>query len=247
MNIQNATILKNECIAKDTYRMVLEPDDMVAMLPGQFVNIKLDGFMLRRPISICSIDADTYTLLYKIVGDGTLRMSQLHEGDVLDVFEGLGNPFPIFEQEETILIIGGGIGVPPLYEVAKQYRLLDKKVNVVLGFNDASYVILENEFSELGCNVYIATMDGSYGATGTVMDAIKHFNVEEGLVYSCGALGMLKAVDLAYSKGYLSFESRMACGMGACMGCVCKDKEDKDLYYRICKEGPVFELGKVDF
>ena len=145
------------------------------------------------------------------------------------------------------LLIGGGVGVPPLYELAKQYRRIDRKVDVVLGFNDAQSVFYADEFAALGCAVHVATMDGSAGVKGTVIDAIDAAGIQIDFVCSCGPVPMLKAVEARYSRGYMSFESRMACGIGACMACVAKDRKEADLYHRICKEGPVFPIGKVEF
>lgn len=246
MRISQDTIISNDKIAKDTYQMVLQPDEMPVILPGQFVNIKIDGLMLRRPISVCSVDETTYMIIYKVVGDGTKKLSEMSVGKVLDVLEPLGSSFPIHEELDEVLLIGGGVGVPPLYEVAKQYRKMNKQVAVVLGFNDMESKFYDIEFRRLGCSVYIATMDGTSGIKGTVIDCIKEYGLKTDVVYSCGPMRMLEAVNNNYSKGYLSFEARMACGMGACMGCVCKDSKDKELYYRICKEGPVFEIGKVE-
>lgn len=243
-----AKIIDNACIAKDTYRMELETEIAKQMKPGQFVNIQIDGFLLRRPISICSIEDDThFVIIYKVVGDGTAQLSKMHAGRHLDVFGPLGSSYPLHEDEKAILLIGGGVGVPPLYELAKQYRRLQAQVYVVLGFNDVDSVFYETAFKELGCDVYVATMDGSYGVKGSVMDAIKAHHITCDFTCSCGPRAMLKAIEATYSRGYMSFESRMACGMGACMACVAKDKKDADLYHRICKEGPVFPIGKVEF
>lgn len=238
-------VLSNHKIAQDTYLMKINAGMSKQMLPGQFVNIKVDGFMLRRPISISSIDSTGFTIVYKVVGGGTEKLATLKSQDTINIFGPLGSFYPIHNELDEVLLIGGGVGVPPLLEVAKQYRKLDKKVNVVLGFNDVHAKFYEDEFTNLGCATYIATMDGSYGTKGTVMDAIKENNITSDFVYSCGPMPMLRAVESAYTKGYTSFEARMACGIGACMGCVCKDKKDESIYYRICKEGPVFEIGKV--
>ena len=171
----------------------------------------------------------------------------MDKGQTLNVFGPLGHGYPIEEKEDSILLIGGGVGVPPLYELAKQYRRLDKKVDVVLGFNDRGSLFYEEEFKALGCRVYVATMDGSYGTKGTVMDAIDEAGITTDFVCSCGPVPMLKAVEARYQRGYVSFESRMACGIGACMACIAKDKKEEELYHRICKEGPVFPIGKVAF
>lgn len=245
MKVEKSRIEENTCIALDTYKMVLHSQLGKEMQPGQFINIKVNGFTLRRPISISSIEDERYTIVYKVVGEGTKVLSSMKTGAKIDVLGPLGTGFPIHEEQDCILIVGGGVGVPPLYEVAKRYRQLNKNVEVVLGFNDAQSIFYEDEFVQLGCNVSIATMDGSYGTKGTVLDAIKAKSIQNDFIYSCGPMPMLRALEANYTKGYTSFEARMACGIGACMGCVCKDKEDGELYYRICKEGPVFPIGKV--
>lgn len=248
MKCEVATILSNEEIAKDTYRMEMQAEIAADMQPGQFVNIQIDSFFLRRPISICDvIDPQHFVIIYKVVGDGTKRLSLMDKGQTLNVFGPLGHGYPIEEKEDSVLLIGGGVGVPPLYELAKQYRRLDKKVDVVLGFNDRGSLFYEEEFKALGCRVYVATMDGSYGTKGTVMDAIDEAGITTDFVCSCGPVPMLKAVEERYQRGYVSFESRMACGIGACMACIAKDKKEEELYHRICKEGPVFPIGKVAF
>lgn len=248
MEREIARVLENEEIAKDTYRILLKASIAKQMQPGQFVNLAIDTFFLRRPISICEvIDDQHFIMVYKVVGDGTKALSKLQAGDALDVFGPLGHGYPIEANEKEVLLIGGGVGVPPLYELAKRYRAINTHVSVVLGFNDQDAVFYEDEFKRLGCTVVIATMDGSYGIKGTVMDAIDAMNIKTEFVCSCGPLPMLKAVEARYHRGYISFESRMACGMGACMACIAKDKQEADLYHRICKEGPVFPLGKVAF
>ncbi len=238
-------VRSNECIASDTYKMVIESAYTKDIKPGQFMNLKVNGFILRRPISINSIEDDSYTIIYKVVGDGTQALSTMQSLDRIDVLGPLGSDFPLHEDKDQFLLVGGGVGVPPLYEVAKRYKAMQKDVVVVLGFNDKDAVFYEAEFKALGCPVYIATMDGSYGVKGTVLDAITQYEITNDFLYSCGPMPMLRALENAYTKGYTSFEARMACGIGACMGCVCKDKTDSDIYYRICKEGPVFEVGKV--
>ena len=248
MEVKNITVMSNEKIAKDTYRMEFEYSNAREMRPGQFVNLKIDGFMLRRPISISDIvDRTHFAIVYKVVGDGTEALTELKAGDEVDMFGPLGSYYPMHEDIDSVLLIGGGVGVPPLFELAKKYRKIKRHVEVVLGFNDKESVFYEEEFKNLGCEVYVATMDGSYGIKGTVMDAISEANITTDFVCSCGPVPMLKAVEEKYSKGYMSFESRMACGMGACMACVAKDKKEENLYHRICKEGPVFPIGKVEF
>lgn len=248
MQEEKGQILSNQKIAKDTYRMEIQANIAEQMKPGQFVNVQVEGYMLRRPISISSVeDKDRFVIVYKVVGDGTKKLSTMTDQQTIDVFGPLGSSYPIYEDEEEVLIIGGGVGVPPLYELAKQYRKLNKTVYVVLGFNDADSVFYEQEFKALGCNVYVATMDGSYGTKGTVIDAIDAHHITCDFTCSCGPRPMLKAVEARYTRGYMSFESRMACGIGACMACVAKDKKEEAMYHRICKEGPVFPIGKVEY
>lgn len=245
MRTEKGTILRQDCIAKDTYRMVITTKQSADMKPGQFVNLAIPGMMLRRPISICSIDKNSFTIIYKVVGKGTACLSKMFAGETLDVFGPLGNGYVIEEKRSEVLLIGGGAGVPPLYELAKRYVRAGAHVDVVLGFNDASSVFYEGEFHALGCDVAVATMDGSYGYRGTVLDAIDQEGIMTSFICACGPLPMLKALQQRYRKGYFSLEARMACGMGACMACVAKDAKEADMYHRICKEGPVFEIGKV--
>lgn len=248
MEVKKVVVTENIEIAKDTYKMTLKYSNARQMKPGQFVNIKIDGYMLRRPISISLVkDRNQFVIVYKVVGDGTKKLSTVASGETIDMFGPLGSSYPIHDDIDDILLIGGGVGVPPLLELARKYRRIRTEVNVVLGFNDKESVFYEDEFKKLGCNVYVATMDGSYGTKGTVMDAIEQNNITTEFVCSCGPVPMLKAVEEKYTKGYMSFESRMACGMGACMACVAKDKNEEALYHRICKEGPVFPIGKVEF
>lgn len=241
---ENAIILSNIEIAKDIWRMEIKTTFARKANPGQFIEISVPGFYLRRPISICEIKEkeDILVIIYKVLGQGTEKMTELSSGDSLDVFGPLGNGFPI-EDIDKVLLVGGGVGVPPLYETAKKYRLKGTQVDVVLGFNDKDAIFYKEEFEQLGCNVEIATMDGSFGTKGTVLDAIKANNINTDFISACGPLMMLKALDATYSKGYISLEARMACGLGACMGCVVKDKDGNSL--RVCKDGPVFEVGKV--
>ncbi|MGM9941583.1 MAG: dihydroorotate dehydrogenase electron transfer subunit [Bulleidia sp.] len=239
----NATVLSNEKIAKDVYRMVLRNELEMKASCGQFVEVEIHGFYLRRPISICEIiDEKTIIIVYKVVGEGTKVMSECGEGDILNVFGPCGNGFPVTSND--VILIGGGVGVPPLVETAKQYLAAGRKASAVLGFNSSEDVILKERFEELGVPVFIATMDGSAGTKGTVMDAIAANQISVPYLCSCGPLPMLKAVSDVYDNGYISLEARMACGIGACMGCVVKDKYGSSL--RVCHDGPVFEIGKVE-
>lgn len=248
MEVKKALVKENIKIAKDTYKMTFQSELARTMKPGQFVNIKIEGFMLRRPISISKVvDRSHFTIVYKVVGDGTEKLSTVTEGAYIDILGPLGNFYTIHDDIDDVLLIGGGAGVPPMLELAKKYRRIRTEVNVVLGFNDKDSVFYEEEFKALGCNVYIATMDGSYGTKGTVMDAIDEAGITTEFVCCCGPIPMLKAVEERYTRGYMSFESRMACGIGACMACVAKDKKEENMYHRICKEGPVFPIGKVEY
>ena len=222
-------------IAKDVFKMVLSgnTDDITAS--GQFVNIKLDGFYLRRPISVCDYDKNELTLIYKTVGEGTEAMSKYENGTELDVLTGLGNGYDTSLSGEKPLLLGGGVGVPPLYNLCKKLVAEGKKPTVILGFNSADDVFYENEFKALGANVFVTTADGSYGIKGFVTDAMA--GVDYSFFYTCGPEPMLKAIyNISTTSGQLSFEERMGCGFGACMGCSCKTKYGNK---RICKDGPV--------
>lgn len=239
MKQEVAKILSNIEIAKDIWKMELQTGLAKMAKPGQFIEIEVPPFFLRRPISINEIKDDSLVIIYKILGEGTLQMTKMH--DTIDIFGPCGNGFPI--ENKDVLLVGGGVGVPPLYETAKQYLKKGHQVDVVLGFNDQSQIFFEQEFKELGCKVQIATMDGSVGTKGTVLDAIHEQKISTDFVLACGPLPMLKALQKEYTEGYLSLEARMACGIGACMGCVVKDTSDHAL--RVCKDGPVFPIQEV--
>lgn len=225
--------------------MILEGDTQWIKRPGQFVNIELEGLYLRRPISICDWDDKTITIIYKVVGKGTEQMSQMQPGVELDVLTGLGNGFnpePAVENAKSLLV-GGGVGVPPLYHLAKVLLAAGRKVSVVLGFNTAAEVFYAEEFRALGADVYVSTADGSMGVKGFVTDAIREAAIDFDYFYSCGPLPMLKALCGCTDKpGELSFEERMGCGFGACMGCSCKTLTGNK---RICKEGPVMRREEI--
>jgi dihydroorotate dehydrogenase electron transfer subunit len=240
MKCTDAVILEQKMLVPEIYQMILQTEAPLSAVPGQFVQVQVPGYYLRRPISICEINDRQVTLIYKTVGQGTGTMSQMNKGDILNLFGPLGTGFPILQKDPVL--IGGGVGIPPLLETAKQYRSLKKNVTVILGFNKKEQIFLAECFAQLGCRVIIATMDGSYGIAGTVMDAMHAENVSKKFVLSCGPMPMLKAVS-AECQGYISLESRMACGIGACMGCVVKDSEGGSL--RVCKDGPVFAIGKA--
>lgn len=240
------TIVSNTPLAKDVYEMVLEGDVAKSIsVPGQFINIKLDDGQttyLRRPMSIHDYDESHITLAYKVVGVGTTKMKAMQPGEQLDVLVGLGNGFSI-EPIKKALIIGGGVGVPPMYNLAKKLVAQGTEVTTVLGFNSACDVFYEDKFKALG-TTYVATMDGSYGALGNVVDVIKEEGLTYDRYYACGPEKMLDALVLFDDvNGYLSFEARMGCGFGACMGCSCKVKTAP--YKRICVEGPVLKSSEV--
>lgn len=235
----NYKILSNEKIAKDVYKMILEGDTQYITAPGQFINIKLDGKFLRRPISVCDCDENTITIIYKVVGSGTKYMAQLESGEVLDVLTGLGNGYDISKSAKPLLI-GGGVGVPPMYMLAKKLIESGQKPTVILGFNTKEEIFFEEEFKALGCDVRVTTVDGSYGIKGFVTDA---FPEEYDYFYTCGPMPMFKAIEnTAKTPGQYSFEERMGCGFGACMGCSCKTKYGNK---RICKDGPVLEREEI--
>lgn len=232
-------ILSNEKIAKDVYKMVLEGDTQYITAPGQFVNIKISDKYLRRPISVCDCDDSTITIIYKVVGAGTEEMSQMQAGESLDVLTGLGNGYDITKSKKPMLI-GGGVGVPPMYMLAKKLIEDGQQVTVILGFNTKDEIFFEQEFKYLGADVYVATADGSYGIKGFVTDA---FIDDYDYFYTCGPLPMFKAVyEKTTTSGQFSFEERMGCGFGACMGCSCKTKYGNK---RICKDGPVLAKEEI--
>ena len=232
---------ENKKIARDVYKMVLCGDTSEITQPGQFVNIKIDGMFLRRPISVCDKELNTLTLIYKVVGEGTEMMSRYENGTELDVLTGLGNGYDTLLSGETPLLVGGGVGVPPLYLLCKKLVAEGKKPSVVLGFNNVEDVFYEDEFKKLGVTVKVATADGTYGIKGFVTDAMS--DIEYSYFYTCGPEPMLKALfKVTTTEGQLSFEERMGCGFGACMGCSCKTVTG---YKRICKEGPVLKKGEI--
>lgn len=236
-------IASNERLTDSVWRMILEGDTRWIVRPGQFVNIAIEGKYLRRPISVSDYDQKSITLIYKVVGEGTEQMSRMHEGQTLDLLTGLGNGFWLTDKCRKALLVGGGVGVPPLYNLAKTLLASGREVSVVLGFNTRDEVFYEEEFRRLGCRVEVSTVDGSYGVKGFVTTAIKEKALDFDYFYSCGPLPMLKALsDAVEQDGQLSFEERMGCGFGACMGCSCKTKYGNK---RICKDGPVLEKGEV--
>jgi len=228
-------IITNDKLTDSVYKMVLKGDTSDITASGQFVNIRLDGLFLRRPISVCDYDENTLTIIYKVVGEGTEQMSQMPVGESLDILTGLGNGYDLTVSGEKPLLIGGGVGVPPMYNLCKKLIEKGAKPVVILGFNTKNEIFCEEDFKKLGAEVYVTTVDGSYGIKGFVTDAMK--DVDYTYFYCCGPEPMLKAVyNASATSGQFSFEERMGCGFGACMGCSCKTITG---YKRICKDGPV--------
>ncbi|WP_299221047.1 dihydroorotate dehydrogenase electron transfer subunit [uncultured Alistipes sp.] len=237
------TVLSNEPLTGSVWRMILGGDTQWITAPGQFVNIALEGRYLRRPISVCDYDERTITLIYKVVGDGTEQMSRMASGVRLDLLTGLGNGFSTDADTRRPLLVGGGVGVPPLYNLARRLLAEGRGVQVVLGFNTAAEVFYADEFRALGCDVTVATADGSAGVAGFVTTAIAARGLDFDYFYACGPLPMLRALCQAVEQpGELSFEERMGCGFGACMGCSCRTLTGGK---RICKEGPVLKKEEI--
>ena len=227
-------IKSNEQIAKNVYRMQLA-GDTTGILPGQFVNIRVQGQFLRRPISVCNINNGVLTIIYKVVGAGTEAMSRLPIGTQLDILTVLGNGYDLSKAGDKPLLVGGGVGVPPMYMLARQLREAGKAVRVILGFNTKDEVFYEEEFRALGCDVTVTTVDGSHGVKGFVTNAL---DGQQSYYYTCGPLPMIKALlQAAGTHGEVSMEERMGCGFGACMGCTIQTTQGPK---RVCKEGPVF-------
>lgn len=236
-------ILENQRLTASVWRMVLEGDTQWITAPGQFVNIALEGRYLRRPISVCDWETNSLTLIYKVVGEGTEQMARMRTGETLDLLTGLGNGFSTNIAAGDVLLVGGGVGVPPLYNLAKRLVAAGKSVSVVLGFNTADEVFYAEEFRAVGAKVYVATADGSMGTRGFVTTAIEATGIRYDYFYACGPLPMLRALcDATAVDGQLSFEERMGCGFGGCMGCSCKTKYGNK---RICKEGPVLTKEEI--
>ncbi len=233
-------ILQNEKLVENVYKATFKGDTSAITASGQFVNILIEGLYLRRPISIYDYDENTFTIIYKVVGKGTEKLKLANIGDKFDILVGLGNGYNLDNCGDNPLLIGGGVGVPPLYNLAKKLIALGKKVDVILGFNKKEEIFCEKEFKDLGANVSVCTVDGSYGIKGFVVDAIKG---DYSYFYTCGPEPMLKAVyNSTKTSGQLSFEERMGCGFGACMGCSCKTLYGNK---RICKDGPVLVKEEI--
>ncbi len=241
MKDTNLKVISNKQIAKNTYECVLEGDTSDITAPGQFVNIKLDGKFLRRPISVCAIDAGRLTLIYKVVGSGTEQMAKAAEGTIWQTLTGLGNGYDLTKSGDKPLLIGGGAGVPPMYQLCRELAALGKQPTVILGFGSKDEVFYKEKFTSLGARVLVTTVDGTEGIKGFVTDAMR--DVDYTYFYTCGPEPMLKAVyNASATSGQFSFEERMGCGFGACMGCSCKTVTG---YKRICKEGPVLEKEDI--
>jgi len=236
------TIESNRALTRDMYEMILAGDTSDVIAPGQFVNIKLDGFFLRRPISVCNVEGDTLTLLYKVVGQGTEAMAKMQSGTELDILTGLGNGYDTSKSGSAPLLVGGGAGVPPMYLLARRLTHEGKKVTVILGFNTKAEIFYRDAFEKLGAAVLISTVDGTEGVKGFVTDALAGAGAYT-YTYACGPEPMLKALYNATEvSGQYSFEERMGCGFGACMGCSCKTKYGNK---RICRDGPVLEKEEI--
>ena len=234
-------IVENVPLTEDVYQMRLGGDTSAITRPGQFINIALEGYFLRRPISVCDWDYGGLTIVYKIVGRGTDRLSRLFAGKKLEVLSGLGNGLDTSKCPQKTAVIGGGVGAPPLYGLAKRLIAEGKEVTAILGFNSKSEIILSKGFVDLGCNVILSTVDGSAGVKGFVTDAMKQADFD--YFCTCGPEPMLKAVFNATDvSGQFSFEERMGCGFGACMGCSCQTITGPK---RVCKDGPVFEKEEL--
>ena len=233
-------IKENIKLTDTVMKMQLCGDTSAITAPGQFVNISLEGKYLRRPISVCDCEGEVLTIVYKVVGRGTEQMQKMSGGS-LDILTGLGNGYDLSKSGDKPLLIGGGVGVPPMYMLAKKLIEQGKKVSVILGFNTKDEIFYEQEFKKLGAEVTVATADGSYGVKGFVTDAMA--DMDYTYFYTCGPEPMLKAVyKMSKTSGQFSFEERMGCGFGACMGCSCKTVTG---YKRICKDGPVLEKEEI--
>ena len=235
------TVKSNKNLTENVLEMILEGDVSDIKRPGQFVNIKIDGLYLRRPISVCDCSENTLKIIYKVVGKGTEKMSEMKTETELDILTGLGNGFNIAKAGDRPLLIGGGVGVPPLYLLAKKLVEKGAEPTVILGFNTSDEVFYKEEFEKLGIKTIVTTVDGSFGIKGFVTDALT--DIDYSYYYACGPMPMLKAVySTCKTSGQLSFEEKMGCGIGACMGCSCKTITG---YKRICTEGPVLEKEEI--
>lgn len=241
MKQQFFEIISNNPLTDDVYKLELKGDTSFLTASGQFVNIKIDGQFLRRPISVCDCNDNVLTLIYKVVGVGTKVLSEYKQGKILDLLVGLGNGFNHDKPTQKPVLIGGGVGIPPLYNLCKRLKSLGKNVTVILGFNTKTEIFYIEEFKKIADEVIVCTVDGSFGVKGFVTDALK--NVKYDYFYTCGPMPMFKAIEnIAVTSGQYSFEERMGCGFGACMGCSCKTKYGNK---RICVDGPVLEREEI--
>jgi len=232
-------VLSNQEIALRTYQMVLEGDTR-DILPGQFIEIAVPGYYLRRPFSVCNCDDHQLTIIYKVVGQGTAAMAAMVPNTEVDILVGLGHGYNLHKAGNSVLLVGGGAGVPPLMYAAKELLGMGKQVHCVLGFNSANEVFGEITLRAMGCKVEVCTMDGSYGKKGVVTDWISQ---PAPYYFACGPLPMLKAlVRTIGTEGQISMEERMGCGVGICMGCSIETQQGVK---RVCKEGPVFKAGDI--
>ncbi len=233
------TIAENTLLAKNTWRMRLLGDTAPLTRPGQFVQFKVPDFYLRRPLSVCDWDDRSLTLIYKVVGHGTEAMACMQPGETADLLAGLGNGFTV--NACTPLLLGGGVGVPPLYRLCADLIAQGMKPAVVLGFNAKDEIFYEQEFAALGADVTVTTADGSYGIKGYVTHGAQALTNPYDYIYTCGPVPMLKAVFTLCNdrgiSGQFSLEERMACGFGACMGCSIQTRNGAK---RVCADGPVF-------
>lgn len=235
------TVMSNIALTHSVYKMVLQGDTSALTAPGQFVNLTVDGCFLRRPISVYDWDETTITIIYKVVGEGTEKMAKWQKGYECDILVGLGNGFNMSRSGDTPLLIGGGVGIPPLYGLCKRLISDGKKPTVILGFNEQREIFAKEAFEEIGAKTIVATVDGSVGVKGFVTDAMKELSYS--YFYTCGPMPMFKAIEkTAIGSGEYSFEERMGCGFGACMGCSCKTKYGNK---RICKDGPVLQREEI--
>ena len=232
------TITENRAVAPGVYRMALTGDTSPITAPGQFINIQLDGLYLRRPISVCDWNDEGLVIIYKVVGRGTEQLSHMAPGEALDCLTGLGNGYDVSACPPSPVLVGGGVGVPPLYGLAKRLLAAGKKPSVILGFNTASEIFYDMQFAALGLPVTVTTADGTAGTKGFVTAALKPGSY----VCACGPEPMLRAVHAACAGGQFSFEARMACGFGACMGCT---RETANGYKRICRDGPILNYDEI--
>ncbi len=240
MKQESLRILSNSQVGKETYQIRLEAKDEFLSLPGQFCEVALPGFYLRRPLSIFDQEKNTITFLYKILGEGTKSLSKMKVGDNLDVLLNLGNGFSL-DKSSSPLLIGGGIGVAPLYFLAKEFKKQHKNVKFLLGFKNKEEALLLEEFSQLG-EVYLTSDDGTLGEKGNPVTYLGNHSLDFDFFYACGPLVMLKYLSRTPFYGEVSLEARMGCGFGACMGCSIKTTEG---FKRVCKEGPVFKKEEV--